>query len=398
MRELLILLIFLGWHGVGAQETGAPAKCTTHRCSWCVENAVCVKGTFCSCPPPFIGNGYFLCWRPDQWDVCQVCDDPVITTENNENVAVSYLDETLLVDKTILASRCRIRVTEWRRRVRGKSFPWCIFVRLDLSDSYGKPKFSVVFKVFYFADSFCNIRYVIHKGSIIFGEPNTNLRMSMWRVITDKDKLVYVLYERGCQISFQIVLGRILLIKMPCCEHTIGIRPIVTKYIWLKGGFFLLAPKTPPQILPLPLPTFLPLCLRPGWTVNSVARALGLTNTRHAMSFVAMTNGIVDNVNGKNAMATALAKCSAPQLKTLLNDVDFIYSSAPFIREISGSHSGYGVILQLMRKAAKWFCEGDYDSCQFILSAIGTRASGLVRNPVKYPSLTAFVAKNCTAL
>ncbi|KAK3760449.1 hypothetical protein RRG08_065175 [Elysia crispata] len=370
------------------------------KCSWCVENAKCEDDN-CVCPSPLIGNGYFYCYNPELFDVCQVCDDPVLTTQNNENVALSYFNTTYLVDEFRYGKKgfCRIRIIETREKVKGKNLPRCVRVRLDLKTFLGKQKCSLEFKVTATVDKKCNIQWKIESGFLKPGGEKKAIKLKLWKIIKDTDNKQHTLKLCDCQIQFKVGKGKVLQIDAECCKLKIGVKPVVRKFSFLKGGLYIRFPKIPPQNPPQTIPRNFPLCLRRGYQVSEVAARLGLSSTSRTMSFLAMTNVPGDLVSAspaRTAMTDALHNCSTPELEALLNEVDFVYSSAPFIREISGETDGFENLMWMMKKAADWFCEGDELSCQSMLETIKSSANGLVLNPSKHPTLAAFVAKNCT--
>ncbi|RUS69289.1 hypothetical protein EGW08_022948 [Elysia chlorotica] len=400
MRELLILLIFLAvGDGVDVRTKPAPRP-TFHRCNWCGIGARCINNRFCRCLPSYIGDAYFLCWRPEQHDVCQVIDDPVLTTENNEAVSLAYLDKAYLVDKLVRGNgnrKCRIRITETRQRKKGKSLPNSIRVRLDLMKLNRNPICSLEFKLIAEANALGDLKWKIESVVTLPGGEGVTMQRKPWRVMEDIEKKEHVLFSCNCPVYFKVTKGKILQVRIPCCGHFLGFRPQVRKLGWLKAGFFLRSRKESPMTLPPgPLPETFPLCLRPGYSVSDVASRLGLTNTRHAMSYLALTNLPDEDLDGsavRTAMVNALRTCPAPKLRTLMYAADFLYSNAPFIREASGSTPGYGNIMDLLKKAADWFCDSNVSSCQSILDTINTVARGIVSNR---PSLDAFVTNNCT--
>ncbi|GFR71081.1 hypothetical protein ElyMa_005669600 [Elysia marginata] len=130
----------------------------------------------------------------------------------------------------------------------------------------------------------------------------------------------------------------------------------------------MISPRESPQsLLPGDLPRTLPLCLKPGVSVSSIAERLCLISKRHAMSFLALIN-LPDNLasesSARTAMTEALFRCTPEELKNLLKDTDFIINSAPFKREISGVVAGYETMMRMVRYAAEWFCDRNADSCQ----------------------------------
>ncbi|GFR71079.1 hypothetical protein ElyMa_005669500 [Elysia marginata] len=398
MKELVLLLMF-----VACGLTSGQNLPTFHRCNWCGVNAVCQANSFCRCPPGWLGNPYFLCYLSSVYDVCQICDDPVLTTQNNDNVAVSYFNGTFLVDQAErLRNRfCRVRVFESRERVKGKSVPRCIRVRIDLKTANGRPICSFAFKVFATADMNGNIQWRVETGQANPAGDNVVIQRNPWGTLDNNNRRRRTLRLCNCPVLFQVTRGNILNIRITCCRHMIGIRPFVKKLDWLKTGVFIKSPRRNPQSLPPgTLPRTLPLCLKPGVSVSSVTERLGLISRRHAMSFLALTN-LPDNLasesSARTAMTEALFRCTPEELQNLFEDTDFIINSAPFIREISGDIAGYETMMQMVRYAAEWFCDGNADSCRAILSAIEDDASGLVNNPAKYPKVAAFVARNCTA-
>ncbi|GFR71084.1 hypothetical protein ElyMa_005669800 [Elysia marginata] len=408
MRELVLLLFFVACEVANGQLLPPPTL-IFHRCNWCGVGASCRLNRYCQClTSNHVGNPHFLCVRPDLHDVCQVCDDPVLTTQNNDNVAVSYFNGTLLVDQQEeqrgQARVCRVRVFETRERVRGKSLPRCIRVRTDLTKSDGRPVCSFEFKIFGVSDENGNIQWKTETGQANPGGHDVVIQRNPWVTFVNRGggfrKTTFRPRGCNCEVKFAVSVGNILTIRSTCCGQKFGFRPFVKKLDWLKAGFYMLSPRVSPQSLPPgDLPRTLPLCLKPGVSVRSVAERLGLKSRRHAMSFLALTNlpdNLVSESSARTAMKEALFRCTPEELQNLFEDTDFIINSAPFIREISGDMAGYETMMRIVRYAAEWFCDGNADSCRAILSAIEDDASGLVNNPTTYPKLAAFVARNCT--
>ena len=408
MRLVVVLVLIFTVFGLVGGQRGRPRP-TFHRCNWCGVNARCVARSACRCPRGMeAGSAYFLCYNAALRDVCLVTDDPVVTTENHETFGVSSFNSSLLMDKVIRTKRkkvsgsCRLRIVESRERSRGKSLPQSLRVRIDLKSASGSPVCSTEFNVLAGGDPNGDAQWLVESGETESGGDSAAITLRFWRTFTSEDmyKTAAALKHCQCRIYFQVTAGRILRIKVNCCKHTIGFRPFIKKIPWLKAGYFFMSKeRTVLSLPPGPLPRNLPLCLRRGFSVDSVAAKLGLENLRHAMTYVALTNlppgpgGLVGTSPAQIAMRDAIFQCSAMGLQNLFQQANFMMNSAPFIREISSGTQGYRAMMEMVKRAADYFCKGDVGSCQSILADIDTYAKELVN---RYPKLAAFVANNCS--
>ena len=397
----LVFLIFAFCGLVSGQS-----RPTFHRCNWCGINAECTSGEYCRCPNGLEGDPYFICYNPAVHDVCQITDDPLLITEMGENVVAHYFPDAVLHDKFVRPPRgefieCTLRIFDSRMRMRGKSLPRSIRIRSDLKDFIGRPRCSVDVEVFVSANENGDIQWRIMEGFLRPGEDYMYVPRTHWDTLTQATDVPAVLHYYDCmQFIFTVTSGRMLQIEVERCDQIVGIRPFIKKTDWLKSGYFTMTSRQrrfPSGTPPYRTPGF-PLCLG-SRLLKDVTANVGVQDPRHAMSYIAMANlpdNLIVNISpDRKALGDALVKCSAMELQNLFQQVDFMTNWAPFIREISGRTEGFTRIMDMIKRAADWFCEGDVSSCRSILAEISNNVegSGLV---TRHPKLDAFMRNNCT--
>ncbi|GFO31222.1 hypothetical protein PoB_005772700 [Plakobranchus ocellatus] len=398
MRTLTVIavcLILLASAGVTGTTV---SRHPFHRCNWCGINAACVSN-ICRCLSGFVGYPYFICFKPAHFDLCQFCDDPVVTTENGDNVAVHYLDSTLLFDKAVSKGRlgtCHIRVVVSNYRLKGKSFPRCVFVRYDLKNIHGQLVCSFGFQICGFSLLDGSLRWQVSLATIT---RDGRTSFGPWKTI--RSSIVGTYTFRACNnlIYFKVSKGRILTLEASCCPFHLGFRPFIKRIFWLKTGIFILTlkPKVRPAAPSGSVRGF-PICLRPGLPISYVEQNLRLPDRRFAMSFLALTNlppGLVYLSPERKDLVQTLVACPAAKLQTLFRDADFILFSPLFIREISGTTKGFAEVLKVAKKIADWFCKDDAVSCRNATATITDKAKNLLGEPNKHPKLVKFKTDNC---
>ena len=389
-----------GTHGVSS-VSGTIRRPVFHKCNWCAENALCVANSYCRClSSSYWGNPYFLCYKPTDVDICELCDDPVLTTENKENTSLSYFSSTLMMDKVVSRGRllgtCRIRAVVTSFRLLGKSFPRCVLVRTDLRRPTGQITCTFVYKICGYSRPDGTLRWQIFSG--VVGKDG-RIRYTTWKTLLSSSTRACPHTYCHCPTYFQVSRGKILIMRISCCYVKLGFRPFIKRIEWLKSGIFILTTKTKPPFSPLPgyFKNF-NICLRPGISLSDLKNKFGLSEHHHAISYLALTNMPQDLITispEQTAMSSSLLKCSADKLQKFFDDADFMLTSHPFIKEICGTKPGFSEIMKLVKYAADWYCQGISHSCQSILALIRARAKGLLSRPKKFAKLVRFVALNC---
>ncbi|GFO38023.1 hypothetical protein PoB_006452800 [Plakobranchus ocellatus] len=353
----------------------------------------------CRCPTPFVGNPYFLCYRHDRHDLCQLCDDPVVTTENRDDVSLFFVNSTLLFDKVIEKGRsglCRARAVVNNIRSRGKSLPNSLDVKIDLKNKQGEVTCSFTFNIVGSSSPNGSVWWNVFSGFTPTGGRAFFISLTAPQGTPSKASQIN---RCNSAVIFRVTPGRILTVSIPCCSLVLGFRPFVIHSDWLKSGVFVLTAKSIPQaLLPSESIHVFPICLRAGITIHSLTSALNLLNPRHAMSYLALTNlprDEVDMTPGLTDLKNALLECSPAERQNLLRRAAFMMTSAPFVRTICGSIEGHSEIVKMFTEAAEWFCTGKKDSCRSIKTTIKTRAQNLLRQPTKFRQLAEFMELNC---
>ncbi|GFS26262.1 hypothetical protein ElyMa_005208100 [Elysia marginata] len=407
----LYLFGVVGGHGIVSRIIGSiryrppvPQRPVLHKCNWCAENAVCVDNSYCRCVSlSYTGDPYFLCYRHSVYDMCQLCDDPLLTTENKENTSLTYFSNTLMMDKVVFRSRnqgtCRVRVVVNSFRLAGKSYPRCVLVNINLKNRSGYNTCTFIYKVCGYSQPDGTLRWQIFKG---FASKYGRVSLTLWRTISSGSTRDCPYTICGCPTYFHVTKAKILTLRVTCCSLKLGFRPFVKSYEWLKTGVFILTGKTrshPSSQQPWLLKNF-NICLRPGITLRALTTKLGLPDHKDAMSFLALTNMPLDLLAlspEQIGMSNALSKCSTVERQKLFNYADFMFTSHPFIHAVCDRTTGFLEIMKVVKSAADWYCEENVQSCRSIISVINSSAKGLLSRPEKFPKLALFVTNNCTS-
>ena len=147
-----------------------------------------------------------------------------------------------------------------------------------------------------------------------------------------------------------------------------------------------------------------PLCLNADptmYNVKDVVEETGLSDTRSAMSFHALTNPgrhFDTTPDDQRHLAEVLKNCPADKLQNFYDQSGFVLDSPLFINCISGHSQGQDSIVGLLLHTARYYCNGYRWACRCAKQMVLDRCERVLSDPARFPRVAAFMRETCEGM
>lgn len=375
-------------------------------CGNCVHNSKC-ENDQCACEDGFSGDGNFLCYKPEDVHVCKIMSDPTMETFAGEKLLLETFGSLNFAELSTgrrtgstESGVCRLSSTAWTERILGKIFTKGVTFELIQEDLMGQEVYLEV-----------SIKAEVEEGQYRYDVKTRQSRDS------ELEHQTYISPEEGprnlqtitiprdnCDIVFRLFQGNVLSVNLECCGIRIGLRPFHPVYKESIPGLWVMVKKIFHPRFPFWEPGQQPLCLNADPTIYNIKDVIdetGLSDTRSAMSYQALTNPgrhFDTTPDDQRHLAEVLKDCPADRLQMFYDESGFVLDSPLFINCISGHSQGQDNIVGLLLHTARYYCYGWRWACRCAKQMVLDRCDRVLSNPARFPRVAAFMRQTCEAL
>ncbi|GFO12191.1 hypothetical protein PoB_003869600 [Plakobranchus ocellatus] len=376
-------------------------------CANCVHNSRCDASNTCVCETGFDGDGNFLCYQKQDYHVCKIMSDPTMETFAGEKLLLETFGSARFAELTTGRRTgagengvCRFSSTAFTERIRGKIFTKGVTFELLQEDMLGQEVYLEVAVKAEVVEG--RYRYAIKsrqsKGvelehqAYISPDPSSG------------DEQMITIPRDNCDIVFRLFQGQVLSVNLACCGIRLGVRPFHPVYKESIPGLWIMVKKIFHPRFPFWQPGQQPLCLSPDssvYNIQDVKDQTGLSDTRSAMSFQALTNPgrhFDTTPDDQRHLADVLKDCTPERLQLFYDESGFILDSPLFINCISGHSLGQDSIVGFLLHAARYYCYGWRWACRCAKQMVLDRCDRVLSDPARFPRVAAFMRQTCDAL